>query len=288
MTRQLGTALIAALITAMVFTASATAVDHNNVDSGRPLRFDDAESLAFREFAFETGLLARLSQDRRVSGGFATELLHGFAMNSHLIVGTETSVGRFGEGPRPADHARRGGPRHPGGGGGRGRAPVQVSAGDINVGLFHNLQRDHGNTPALAVRGDLFLPTGEGSDGVQGRFRAIASRQAGRYGRAHLNLDLNADPDPGPRERQVYPSVLIGFTHPLGYPAHFQTTGLAELNVLPGSRRGRGPVVSGGLGVRKQIGFLSVLDLGLQFDLTGSDGAVRDRVRGTIGFSVGF
>ena len=35
--------------------APARAVDHNNLDAGRPLRFDDAEPLAFREQSLELG-----------------------------------------------------------------------------------------------------------------------------------------------------------------------------------------------------------------------------------------
>jgi hypothetical protein len=42
------------------------------------------------------------------------------------------------------------------------------------------------------------------------------------------------------------------------------------------------------VGIRKQVGFRSVLDLGIQSDIAGSNGAPRDRVRLVAGYSYGF
>jgi hypothetical protein len=148
---------LAGAAAALLTPGAALAVDHNNVDAHRPLFFDDAESLAFREQALEFGLDA--------------EYIYGFAMNSHASIGFEPSLG--------------------------GRADdrdTRFDPGSVSLGLFQNFNREYGSVPAFALRGDAYFPTGRGQQGVAFRLRGIASRQAGQYGRFHLNLDLNGSP----------------------------------------------------------------------------------------------
>jgi hypothetical protein len=243
----------------------AWAVDHNNIDAGRPLSFDDAESLAYREQSLEMGLNARWPRHRSLGLGLDTEYLYGFGLNSHLSVGLSPSVG-----------------------GRSGVDGTSFDVGDVSLGVFHNFNREFGNTPALALRGDVFLPSGFGSRGADFRLRGIASKHAGQYGRVHLNLDLNAATDPGRGERTFFPGLTLGFTHPIGYPRRFTTTGLAEISVQSGPQSGRGPVLGIGLGVRRQVGIRSVVDLGIHSDLAGFNGAARDRIRLIAGYSYGF
>jgi hypothetical protein len=160
--------------------------------------------------------------------------------------------------------------------------------GDVSLGLFHNFNRQYNGTPAFSVRGDVFFPTGRDAQGVGFRLRGIASKQAGQYGRLHLNVDLNANPGAGRGQRELYPGLALGYSHPLGYPTRFDTTGVAMLSVQGGSQRGTGPVVGLGVGLRRQVNVRSVLDVGLQTDLAGSNGAPRDRLRFIVGYSTGF
>lgn len=252
-------------VTSLLLTAPALAVDHNNIDSGRPLRFDDAEAIAYREHAIEAGLNARWPRGSRLGGGFEVEYLHGFAMNSHWIIGIDPTFG-----------------------GRAGSDDTRFDVGELNLGVFHNFNREFGNTPAFAVRADAYLPTGRDASGVGFRLRGIASKQATQYGRVHLNVDLNAETNAGKGERTFHPGATIGFTHPIGYPTRFTTTGLAELAVQAGPESGRGPVVSVGVGLRKQVGVRSVFDIGIQSDLVGFNGAARDHIRLIAGYSVGF
>ncbi len=245
----------------LLSAAPALAVDHNNIDSGRPLSFDDAEAIAFREHAIEAGLDFRWPRRGKLGGGFGFEYLHGFAMNSHWIVGVDPTFG--------------------------GRDD-RFDVGDVNLGLFRNFNREFGNTPAFSLRADTYLPSGRGSRGLGLRLRGIASKQATRYGRVHLNLELNAETDADRRERSFHPGATLGFSHPIGYPRQFATTGVAELSVQGGPQSGRGPVVSVGIGLRKQIGVRSVLDVGIQSDVAGLNGAARDNLRLIAGYSVGF
>ncbi|MFN3648574.1 MAG: transporter [Armatimonadota bacterium] len=259
---QVKTFRILAPLALLLLAGPAHAVDHNNIDAHRPLSFDDADALAFREQALEFGLGLGWPRRRPLGLGLEAEYLYGFRMNSHLSVGFEPSVG--------------------------GRAGSESPAfdfGDVSLGLFHNFNREHGNTPAFSLRGDVFFPTGRDSRGVAGRLRGIMSKQAGQYGRLHVNVDLNAHPDAPRGERQFTPGLVLGYTRPLGYPTKFDTTGLAELSVRAGDERGSGALVGIGLGIRKQVGVRSVMDLGVQSDLTG---ASRDRFRVVAGYSYGF
>lgn len=265
MKKNVTLATAGAALTVLLGAGPAAAVDHNNIDAGRPLSFDDADAIAFREQALEFGLNFGWPRRRPLGLGVSAEYLYGFAPNTHLSVGIQPSFG--------------------------GRADsgdTDFDFGNTSLSLFHNFNREFGNTPAFSLRGDAFLPTGRDSRGVGFRLRGIASKQAGQYGRVHLNVDLNAEPSPGRDERQFHPGVTVGYTRPIGYPTRFTTTGLAELFVQAGPERGKGPVVGVGLGLRKQVGIRSVLDLGIQTDLAGFNGAARDNVRLIAGYSYGF
>jgi hypothetical protein len=245
--------------------APARAVDHNNLDAGRPLLFDDAEALAYREQSLEAGLRFGWPRKRPLGLGLEAEYLYGFAPNWHVTAGIDPSVGG-----RAASH------------------DAGFDFGDGSLGFFHQLNREYGETPAFALRGDVFFPTGRHSRGVDFRLRGIMSRQADQYGRLHLNLDLNVTPDAGSGERTVDPGLVLGYSRPLGYPRRFDRTGLAELAVRAGPERGAGPVLTAGIGLRQQVGVRSVLDVGIESDLAGFNGAPRDRIWLIAGYSYGF
>jgi hypothetical protein len=243
----------------------AGAVDHNNVDAHRPLTFDDAEAIAYREQSLEFGLGLGWPKGSPIGLELEAEYLYGFALNSHLALGFEPSIG-----------------------GRAGEESTAFDVGDVSVGLFHNFNREYNNTPAFSLRGDLFFPTGRESSGVGYRLRGIMSRQAGRYGRLHVNVDLNGNPGASRGERKIHPGLVLGYTRPVGYPTEFTTTGLAELAVQAGPESGTGPVVSAGVGVRKQVGVRSVVDVGLRSHIAGLDDAPRDYLRVVTGYSYSF
>ena len=254
---------VAALVLWMALPASA--VDHNNVDAHRPLTFDDAEAVAYREQALEFGLGLGWPKGSSVGLGMEAEYIYGFALNSHVSLGLEPSVG-----------------------GRAGEESTAFDVGDVSIGLFHNFNREYDNTPAFSLRGDLFFPTGRDSKGIGYRLRGIMSRHAGQYGRLHVNVDLNGNPDAPPGERTFHPGLVFGYTRPLGYPTEFSTTGLAELAVQAGAESGTGPVISAGVGVRKQVGVRSVLDVGLRSDIASLDDAPQEYLRVVAGYSYGF
>lgn len=255
----------AAAVAALLLASPALAVDHNNIDAKRPLSFDDAETISFGEQALELGLGLGWPRRRPLGLALDAEYLYGFALNTHLSVGFDPSIGGRA-------HSR----------------DKRFDFGDVSLGVHHNFNREYGSTPALALRGDAYFPTGRGSHGVGFRLRGIASKHAGQYGRLHVNVDLNANPGAARGERNFHPGVVVGYSRPLGYPTRFTTTGLAEVSVRAGEETGTGAVFGIGFGIRKQVGVRSVFDAGIQSDVAGWDGAARDRIRLIAGYSYGF
>lgn len=257
--------LFLASLAVLCLSAPAHAVDHNNVDEGRPLSFDDADSIAFRERSIEGGLLLRDPRGRPVGLQGQLEFLYGYALNSHVSIGVGPSIGGR------ADTRRTG-----------------FDVGDVTVGALHSFNREYDHTPAVAVRGDLFLPAGRDSHGVAFRVRGILSKTATQYDRFHLNLDYNVAPSARRGERVFQPAVILGYTRPVGYPRRFTRTALAEIGVQAGRQNGTGPLILAGVGLRQQVTVRSVFDIGLESDVAGFDGAARDRIRLIAGYSAGF
>jgi hypothetical protein len=119
---------IAAIAAAVSAPSAALAVDHNNVDAHRPLSFDDAESLAYREQALEFGL--NLGWPRRSPLGLRldAEYLYGFARNSHASFGFEPSIG-----------------------GRAGEDDTRIDPGNVSLGLLHNFSHCAGTCTSPAV-----------------------------------------------------------------------------------------------------------------------------------------
>ncbi|RYG71139.1 hypothetical protein EON80_05715 [bacterium] len=225
---------------------AASAVDHNNIDSTRPLDFDDAESIAFREKAVEFGALLNNPKKGRVGFGGA-EFLYGFAPNSHLSLDFD-----------PAYASQQGSKR-------------RLDAGDIGVGVFHNFNRELPGKAAFSVRADAYLPTGRGSSGVDVRLRGIASRRWHQYDRLHLNVDLGVNSGAASGERRLLPGVILGYSKPLGFPTRFDRTLVAQVGYRASQDRGQSGLLNVGIGLRQQVGVRSVFDIGVKNDLTGGD-----------------
>jgi hypothetical protein len=262
----LGRALsLAAMVTLFAFASPARAIDHDNIDAGRPLRFEDADSIAFRERAFEFGIAPAWPSNSRFGVGLSAEYLYGFALNSHFSVDFDPSFG-----------------------GRAGTSDTRADFGRVGLGVFHNLNRETLNTPAFAVRADAYLPTARGSRGVDLRLRGIASRTLRGSERLHVNVDAAFRTGAGDGERSFVPALALGYTRPVGYPRRFDRTMLAEVTWRGGEEAGAGSAVGVGLGIRQQVDVRSVLDLGIQSDIAGGRNAARDDFRFVAGYSTAF
>lgn len=84
-----------------------------------------------------------------------------------------------------------------------------------------------------------------------------------------------------------YFGFIVPFLLILGYPRRFDRTGLAELGVRASEEEGGGAVVSAGIGLRQQVGYQSVLDLGVKSEFAGGN-SERDELRLVVGYSTAF
>lgn len=246
---------------ALLVSVASAQSDHNNIDAGRPLRFDDAASIAYRERAVEFGLSLDTFRRKAANYGFKVEYKVGFAKNQDLGITFDPSY--------DGDSQR-------------------TDAGDIEVAYFHGLRREIGDAPALAYRVELGLPTGRDSKGVDAKFRAIASRSLGQYDKLHLNVDVHLAGAPDSDERKVAFGAILGYTNPLGYPKRFDTTMVAELAVQQSPMLGQGYTGTVGIGVRKQLSPRTVFDIGVESDVLATRGALQSPFRLSVGWSMGF
>ena len=116
--------------------------------------------------------------------------------------------------------------------------------------------------------------------------RAIASKQFRQYDRLHLNLDLNLNNGTGPGERKTQPGVILGYSHPLGYPTSFTRTLVAQIGYRSNPERGENGLVNLGIGLRQQVTVRSVFDIGLKSDISG--GRNRESLQLVAGYSTQF
>jgi hypothetical protein len=249
--------------------AWASPIDHDNLDSSRPLRMEDAESIAYRERAIEFGIAptAPFRPSRRGAGlGLSAEYLYGFALNTHFSLDFDPYLGaRSQSGDRRFD------------------------PGNLSVGVFRNLNRETLGRPAYAVRADLALPTGRDARGVALRLRGIMSRTFNQYSRFHVNAEATVRSDTGGGARAFQPAVTVGVSRPVGYPTRFDRTFAAELGARASDESGKGAVFSAGVGLRQQVTVRSVFDVGLTTDFAATNaGAGRNNLRLVAGYSTQF
>lgn len=235
--------------------------DHNNIDAGRPLRFDDASSIAFRERALEIGLVLSTFRRTAPSYGLRAEYKVGFAKNQDIGI---TFDPRLGGGD------------------------TRLDLGNIEIAYFNALRREINDSPALAYRVELGLPTGRGSRGVDAKLRGIATRALGQYDKLHLNLDVDVASNPHPDERSVAFGAILGYSSPIGYPRRFDQTVVAEFTIQQSPIRGQGFSGSLGIGLRQQLSPQTVFDVGIESDLFATRRSNRSPLRLILGYSLGF
>ena len=237
------------------------ATDHNNVEGNRPLRFDDAYSIAYRSVEWQNGFRLDTFNRQSPSYNFRSELQFGFAKNKDVSVGFEPTYDT-------AD----------------GKTRLSLA----EFGYFEGLRREIGDSPAVGYRVDVGLPIDKSRRGVETRLRGILTKTVNQYDKVHLNIDLNYDSAPTAGDRSTTLGAILGYSAPLGYPRHFNTTLLAEFGVEQSKSDGGGVNGWVGVGIRKQVSTTAVMDFGLQSDVFSGRGAARSPVRLSLGYSVNF
>jgi hypothetical protein len=238
----------------------AWALDHDNLDKNRPVQIEDAYPIAKGEIALEGG--ARFVDQRQGKTRFVFQLqvLYGAFYNTQLEIGGDLLTE-----PTTVEGAEK--------------------SEDLRLGALYNFNTETLSLPALAVKLDLEFPTGVRSKGVDGALTGILTRSFGRW-RTHLNAAYTVVGSAQGRERNGFYRFVAGVSYPLGYPARFRQTVIADVftrqSDLSGGRNPTGVEA----GLRYQLSSRIVLDGGIGTEFAGPPD--RSALFGTLGLSVAF
>ena len=249
------------LLPVLALTGAAFATDHNNIEKDRPLRFDDAYSIAYRSLEFQNGFRFDTFNRARPVYNFRSELQYGFAKNKDISLGFEPSYDA-------AD----------------GKTRLSIA----ELSYFEGLRREIGNQPALGYRVDVGLPVDGTRRGVESRLRGVLTKSLHQYDKIHLNLDVNYSSAPNSGERSTTFGAIVGYSSPIGYPRHFNTTFLSEFAIEQSKLEAGGVNGYVGIGMRKQVSTTAVIDFGLESDVFSAKGASPSPGRLTLGYSFNF
>lgn len=238
----------------------AIALDHGNLDEGRPLLVQDAYPVSQGELVIETG--AGFASQKRTSDHwfFPIQFVYGILPNTQLEVGT-----MFFTDPHDIDEPGK--------------------SGDMGISILYNFNQETVTLPAFALKGSLQFPTGVDSSGIESEITGIVTKSLGR-----LTLNFNAgyqwigghDPD---QRNGVY-KFVFGGGYPVGAPMYTRTIILADVYLQQSSLRGEKETLGAEIGFRLQLRERLVLDFGFGSELSGPSDRASFFV--TAGFSVGF
>jgi hypothetical protein len=255
--RTLSALVLAALLCA---PANGFAIDHGNLDEGRPLRLDDAYAIATDERALETGAgfsLLRRGSDR---GFFPIEVLYGALPNLQIGLGTTLSTH-----PHDIDDP--------------------VKSGDLRLSALYNFNQETLVMPAFGVKLDVNLPTGVDAKGVALGLKGIVTKSIERLS-LHFNAGYQVLTDARREERDGRYELVLGASYPLGAPRYTRATIVADVFTEQSADHGEANIVGAELGFRYQVTRTIVWDAGVGTEFAGP--AERSPFMVTTGVSFGF
>src|SRR3984893_7384057 len=137
------------------------AIDHTNLDEGRPLRLEDAYAIAEGEIPLEVGGGFTLPGRGSNQGLFPAEILYGAYPNLQLSVGTTLATD-----PRDIDD--------------------RPKSGGLRVSALYNFNQETISLPAFALKVGVDTPTGLGARGYGVQLKGIVTKSI-----ESLSLHLN-------------------------------------------------------------------------------------------------
>ena len=254
--RRLGLAALVVVTAA----APAAALDHKNLDAGRPLRVEDAYTISTGELAIEAGAGFSLDRDADARGRFPVELLWGALPNLQLGIGST-----FSTDPRTIEDPGR--------------------SGDVTLGALYNLNQETLWLPAFGAKLEVELPTGVRSSGVDVELKGIVTKSIERLS-FHLNAAGLFTGDPHGDERDARWELVLGASYPIGAPQYTRLTLVGDVFAEQAHRHGESDLVGVEIGLRYQLTPRMVWDVGVGTELAGPRD--RSRLLFATGISVGF
>jgi hypothetical protein len=254
------TVFAVAVLLVLGTTNHASALDHKNLDEGRPLRLEDAYSIATGELTIETGGGFALQRCGPARGVFPVELLYGAYPNLQLSVGTLLSTDPHDIEDRP-------------------------KSGDLRFSALYNFNQETIALPAFAVKLGVDTPTGMDARGYAIELKGIITKSIQRLS-LHLNAGYEFLTSTGRGERDGRYHLALGASYPLGAPKFTRLTLVGDVFAEQSGRRGEALVVGTEVGLRYQLTPRVVWDVGIGTEFAGP--AHRSDLFLTTGFSLGF
>lgn len=229
---------------ALVGIAPATlAIDHKNLDEGRPLRLEDAYSIADKEWALEMGAGYSLVRNGRDRAFFPMEVLYGAFPNFQAGLGTTLFTN-----PRDVDGPKK--------------------SGDLHLSGLYNFNQETLSLPAFGLKGSVNLPTGVRSSGTDFELKGLVTKSFNRLS-LHFNPAYEFIGGAGSGGRDGRYSFTFGTSYPIGAPKHTRTTLLADLFTEQSTMKGESNIWGAEIGFRHQLTRRLVLDLGVGSEFSG-------------------
>lgn len=229
--------------------SAASAIDHKNLDEGRPLHLQDAYSVSRGERAIEAGAGFSSKRHAEDQAFFPVTLIYGALPNFHIEAGTT-----FFTDPHDVDDPAK--------------------SGDLSVAALYNFNQETLTLPALGIKGSVTLPTGVDSSGVDFEVTGLVTRSFNRLS-MHLNASYAFISGREEGERAGRYRFVLGPSYPIGAPLHTRTTVLADIFIEQSVHHGEQETIGGEAGVRHQLTERVVLDAGVGSEFSGP----RDRSR---------
>jgi hypothetical protein len=249
-----------ALLVGLASAATADALDHKNLDEGRPLRLEDAYPIAHGEFAIEAGAGFTLQRRGADRGLFPVELLYGPLPNLQVGVGTVLSTD-----PREIDD--------------------RPKSGDLRLSALYNFNQETISLPAFAVKLGLDAPTGVSAHGFGVEAKGIVTKSIERLS-LHLNAGYEFITSSREDERDGRYKLAIGASYPIGAPRFTRATLVGDVFAEQSLHRGEPTTVGTEVGFRYQLTPRIVWDVSVGTEFAGP--AERSRFSFTTGLSSGF
>ena len=240
--------------------ATVLALDHDNLDPNRPIAMEDAYAIPKGEIGIESGVRFNDRRAGRTRIVFQPQIIYGAFDNAQIEIQSDLATD-----PTTVVGANK--------------------SGDLHLGLLYNLNTETLRLPAFAVRGEIELPTGVDSRGVDTQLTGILTRSFSRW-RVHVNAGYTLLGSPQGQERPGTYRALVAVSYPLGYPTRFRETFIADVYTRQSDLHGQQNNTGVEIGLRHQLSSRIVLDAGLGTEFLGPTD--RAALLGTMGVSVGF
>ena len=225
----------------------AAAADHDNLEAGFPTSVVDAYPIHYR--ALEAQLALGYQKPDDTDGGLV--IMPRFEVGAAPNLQLGAGVTFITDGNR--EHS-----------------------GDITVDALYNFNQESLWWPALAIAGEVALPTGKGSQGVRTNVMAILTKGIIPWwsDRWHVNVgwEFLSDADNAERDRRF--QAVLGYSRPLSTDMVLVIDGVRR----QGEDNGSPWETAAELGLRRQLTPLAVISLGGGLDFADHAGYTGIRV----------